>query len=189
MKITEDQIIEGCQQDDRRMQKLLYERYQKAMFAISMRYAKSDLEAEDILQEAFIKVFQNITAFRSDCTLGYWIKRIVINTALNHQRSKLYLYPMVDVDETHEKSDNDYTLADFQYKELVALLQELPGGCQMIFNLYAIEGYKHHEIAKMLNISVGTSKSQYARAKNLLKDRIEKMEGHLNGRYESSVLT
>jgi RNA polymerase sigma factor (sigma-70 family) len=105
--------------------------------------------------------------------LPYWIKRIVINTALNAQRSKLYLYPMVDVDTMHETTDS-ISISDFTMSELLEMIQELPSGCQVIFNLYAIEGYKHHEIAKMLEISEGTSKSQYSRAKQLLQEKVMK---------------
>lgn len=142
------------------------------MYVVALRYTKMQQEAEDIIQEAFIKVFKNIKGFREDSSLGYWIKRIVINTALNHQRSKLYLYPMVDVTEMVETPSSELTISDFSHKELLAMIKELPSGCQVIFNLYAIEGYKHHEIADMLQISEGTSKSQYARAKSLLKERI-----------------
>lgn len=154
------------------MQRLLYSQYSRSMYAVAVRYTKMQQEAEDIIQEAFIKVFKNIHKFRQDSSLGYWIKRIVINTALNHQRSKLYLYPMVDVNEMVNKPSEELIISDFSHQELVEMIKELPAGCQTIFNLYAIEGYKHHEIATMLEISEGTSKSQYSRAKVLLKERV-----------------
>lgn len=154
------------------MQQLLYSKYSRSMYAVAVRYTKMQQEAEDIIQEAFIKVFKNIDKFRQDSSLGYWIKRIVINTALNHQRSKLYLYPMVDVHEMTNKPSEELIISDFSHQELIEMIRELPSGCQTIFNLYAIEGYKHHEIATMLEISEGTSKSQYSRAKVLLKERI-----------------
>ncbi len=154
------------------MQRLLYERYCKQMYVVALRYSKMQQEAEDIIQEAFIKVFKNIKGFRQDSSLGYWIKRVVINTALNHQRSKLYLYPMVDVTEMVETPSSELTISNFSHQELLEMIKELPSGCQVIFNLYAIEGYKHHEIAEMLKISEGTSKSQYARAKSLLREKI-----------------
>ena len=133
-------------------------------------------EAEDIPQEAFVKVFRNIKDFRKDSSLAYWIKRIVVNTALNHQRSKLYLYPMVDVTELNDWSENESIISSMGYQELLELIQELPTGCQVIFNLFAIEGYKHHEIAKQLEISEGTSKSQYSRAKSILIQKIMNQE-------------
>jgi RNA polymerase sigma-70 factor (ECF subfamily) len=111
-----------------------------------------------------------------DSSLAFWIKRIVVNTALNHQRSKLYLYPMVDVNELTTQVQKSKALSNYSYNELIGLIQELPDGCRVIFNLYAIEGYKHHEIAEMLEISEGTSKSQYSRAKSLLKEKVTKLE-------------
>lgn len=133
-------------------------------------------EAEDVLQEGFIKVFSHIKTFRKESSLFYWIKRIIINTALNHQRNKLYMYPMVDVAELKQQANTPDLLAGLQLENLLELIQQLPTGCQTIFNLYAIEGFKHHEIADMLQITEGTSKSQYARAKQLLQEKLEKLE-------------
>lgn len=173
MGLTDEEIIKGCAKQDREAQKTLYAKYSKQMYVVCLRYAREQQEAEDILQEAFIKVFDHIKNFRGESKLGYWIKRIVINTALNAQRSKLYLYPMVDVDELKEKQGGDLSVSDFTMEELLKMINELPSGCKVIFNLYAIEGYKHHEIAKMLDLTEGTSKSQYARAKYLLKEKME----------------
>jgi RNA polymerase sigma-70 factor (ECF subfamily) len=139
------------------------------------------MEAEDILQESFIKIFNNLKNLRENSNLPAWIKRIVINTALNHQRGKLYLYPMVDVENTNISYNENVALTDFHQEELLKLIQELPLGCQVIFNLYAIEGYTHKEIAERLDISEGTSKSQYSRAKILLKKKLD--TGNKN-RYE-----
>jgi RNA polymerase sigma-70 factor (ECF subfamily) len=178
---TEEEIIAGCIRSDRKSQKALYDLFASKMLAISMRYCKGQLEAEDVLQEAFIKVFDHIKNFRGESKLYTWIKRIVINTALNHQRSKLYLYPMVDVDTLKHKEDREVLLSSFSYQDLLKMIQNLPSGCQVIFNLYAVEGYQHNEIAEMLSISEGTSKSQYARAKYLLKNMLSEQEGE---RYE-----
>lgn len=169
---SEQALIKGCQEGNRTDQRKLYEQFAGRMLAISQRYSKSDLEAEDILQESFIKVFKNISSFRGDSSLYYWIKRIVVNTALNNQRSKLYMYPMSDVSTMSIEVNEQFTLADYHYEELMIMIKALPPGCQIIFNLYAIEGYPHKEIAKMLEISEGTSKSQYARARSLLQQKI-----------------
>ncbi|MEQ8477130.1 RNA polymerase sigma factor [Fulvivirga sp.] len=173
---SEKALIQGCIKGDRKAQKQLYDQFAGRMLVVAMRYSKSDLEAEDIIQEAFIKIFEKIKTFREEARLGFWIKRIVVNTALNHQRSKLYMFPMVDVQELNNISDGDFSLSNYHFKELLAFIKELPSGCQIIFNLYAIEGYSHQEIAKMLDISIGTSKSQYFRAKELLKARIGQEE-------------
>lgn len=172
MSFKDEDLIEGCIKGDRVSQQRLYDVYSPRMYSVALRYSKMQQEAEDIIQEAFVKVFKNISQFRKDASLGYWIKRIVINTALNHQRSKLYLYPMVDVEQLNKQDSGEVILSDLSLKDLMQMIQKLPTGCQVIFNLYAIEGYKHHEIATMLDISEGTSKSQYARAKSLLKQWI-----------------
>lgn len=169
---NEKELIEGCIKGDRKSQQRLYESFSKAMYVVGLRYSKSTQEAEDILQEAFIKVFQNIGKFRGDCKLGSWVKRIVINTALNYQRSKLYLFPMVDVDDLQIYHEGDFVLSEYHFKELLKVIQGLPSGCQVVFNLFAIEGYSHKEIAELLKISEGTSKSQYSRAKSLLKEKL-----------------
>lgn len=178
---TEEELIEGCLNSDRKAQRALYDLYAGKMLAISMRYSKSQQEAEDILQEAFIKVFDHLNNFRKESKLYSWIKRIVVNTALNHQRSKLYLYPMVDVETVRIQDEKSFSLSHFHYEDLMKMIQNLPVGCKVIFNLYAVEGYKHNEIADMLNISEGTSKSQYSRAKQLLKEMLVEQE---RGRYE-----
>lgn len=170
-------MVKGCQKGNPLMQRLMYETYSPKMFPVSLRYSKNEEDAEDILQEAFIKVFKNIRTFRQDGNLGAWIRKIVINTALNHNRSKLYLHPAKDVNEIeYELPQEEMVISDYNYQELIALIRQLPDRCQVIFNLYAIEGYKHQEIAKMLKISEGTSKSQYARAKKLLQELIRENE-------------
>ena len=177
---SEQELIKGCTEGRRASQKALYDRYCRKMMAICLRYAHSIQEAEDILQEGFIKIFNSIHAFRSEAKLETWITRIMINTALNSHRQKLYMLPMVDVNDLHIPEDEGINLSDFNLSELIAIVQSLPDGCRIVFNLFAVEGYGHKEIAEMLSISEGTSKSQYNRAKNLLRNKIIKEEG----RYE-----
>ncbi len=181
--MSEDTLTAGCQKGKRDYQQALYDKYCDGMYLVALRYSKMQQEAEDILQEAFVKVFKNIKDFRKESSLAYWIKKIVVNTALNHQRSKLYLYPMVDIEDLTGWQDKESILSNIGYQELLDMIQELPRGCQVIFNLFAVEGYKHHEIAKELGISEGTSKSQYSRAKSLLIDKILSKERY-NGTGE-----
>lgn len=169
---TDSELIKGCTKGSRTDQKALYERYCRKMIVVCQRYAKTTLEAEDILQEGFIKVFGNIKSFRQESSLETWITRIMINTALNHQRQKLYLHPMVEVEKVNLSESEEISLSGFHLEELIKMIQALPDGCRVIFNLFAIEGYGHKEIAEMLGISEGTSKSQYNRAKSLLKAKI-----------------
>jgi len=172
----EKELIQGCVKGDRASQKALYDRFCRKMMAICLRYSRSTAEAEDILQEGFMKVFHSLHAFREESKLETWITRIIINTALNEQRKKLYLLPMVDVEDVKIPEREEISLASFHLSELVSIIQSLPDGCRIVFNLFAIEGYSHKEIAAMLQVSEGTSKSQYNRAKNLLRVKIEEQE-------------
>jgi RNA polymerase sigma-70 factor (ECF subfamily) len=177
---TEKDLIEDCIKENRAAQKALYERYCRKMMVVCQRYAKSTQEAEDILQDGFIKVFANIKSFRGDSRLDTWMTRIMINTALNAQRQKLYLIPMVDVEGIDLREESQLSLSGIHLSELIAMVQSLPDGCRLVFNLFAIEGYSHKEIGAMLSISEGTSKSQYNRAKNLLKVKLSQQDN----RYE-----
>jgi RNA polymerase sigma-70 factor (ECF subfamily) len=171
--LNEDELIDGCRKGARASQKALYDHYCRKMMVVCLRYSKSTAEAEDILQEGFVKVFQGIKNFRQESKLETWITRIMVNTALNVQRKKLYLYPMVDVEEINLPED-EVSTSGIHFTQLLEMIQSLPHGCQIVFNLFAIEGYSHKEIAEQLGISEGTSKSQFARAKSLLQQRIVK---------------
>jgi RNA polymerase sigma factor (sigma-70 family) len=175
MVFDEKELINGCRTGDRSAQKRLYDVFGGKMYAISMRYTKDREDAQDVLQDAFIKVYEHIHNFRGDSPLEFWIRSIVVNTALKHLKKKKNL---VDIDDVHptdfDVQTADQAIAGFQWQQLMEFIQELPHGCQTVFNLFAIEGYKHHEIAEMLNISEGTSKSQFARARALLQQKLNK---------------
>jgi RNA polymerase sigma factor (sigma-70 family) len=170
--LGEKELIDGCAKGERASQKALYDRYCRKMMVFCLRYSKSKAEAEDILQEGFLKIFKNLSQFRSESRLDTWMTRIMINTALNHQRQKLYMLPMVDVTELNLPESEEVSLAGFHLSELIQMIQSLPDGCRIIFNLFAIEGYSHKEIGEMLEVSEGTSKSQYNRAKMLLRGKL-----------------
>jgi RNA polymerase sigma factor (sigma-70 family) len=174
--LNEKELIKGCAKGERTAQKVFYDRYCRRLMAVCMRYARSVPEAEDMLQEGFVKIFNNLKSFRFESKLETWMTRIIINTALNHQRQKLYLLPMVDADEAGLKEDENISLSDFHLSELMTMVQSLPDGCRIIFNLFAVEGYGHKEIGEMLGISEGTSKSQYNRAKSLLRAKLENVK-------------
>jgi RNA polymerase sigma-70 factor (ECF subfamily) len=184
---TEGDLIEDCIKDNRVAQKALYERYCRKMMVVCQRYAKSTQEAEDILQDGFIKVFANLNSFRRESRLETWMTRIMINTALNNQRQKLYLLPMVDVEIIDLREEVQVSLAGIHLNDLIAIVQSLPDGCRLVFNLFAIEGYSHKEIAAMLSISEGTSKSQYNRAKNLLKVKLSQQDSSYEKFGEGTV--
>jgi RNA polymerase sigma-70 factor (ECF subfamily) len=171
--LNEQELIEGCRGGNSSFQKALYEFYCRKMLVVCLRYSKTTAEAEDILQEGFIKVFQGIKDFRQESKLETWITRIMVNTALNQQRKKLYLFPMVDVHDL-DLVEDEVSISDIHFTQLLEMIQSLPHGCQAVFNLFAIEGYNHKEIADLLGISEGTSKSQYARARNLMQHKLVK---------------
>jgi RNA polymerase sigma factor (sigma-70 family) len=173
--LTDDEVIRGCIRGDRACQKALYDRYCGKMMVVCQRYSRSGLEAEDTLQEGFVKVFANIHKFRGDSKISTWMTRIMINTALNKQRQRLIMMPIVGYEDNVEQEEA-VSLSDFHFSELLRVVQTLPDGCRVVFNLFAIEGYSHKEISEQLQISIGTSKSQYNRARSLLMARLASNE-------------
>lgn len=184
--LTETELIEGCRKGKGSSQKAMYERYCRKMMVVCLRYSKSAAEAEDVLQEGFVKVFQGIKDFRQESKLETWITRIMVNTALNHQRKKLYLFPMVDVEDL-DLPQNEISISGIHFSQLMEMIQSLPHGCQVVFNLFAIEGYNHKEIADMMGISEGTSKSQYARARALLQQKLLKESSYYERYGEAKI--
>lgn len=173
-------ILEGCKRGDRDAQEQLYRHFAPTMLGICIRYATSRDEAEDVMQEGFIKVFTNIERFREEGSFEGWIKRIMVNTALNHYHKAQKLNSHRNIDEVREveivEDDKPMPKTRFSQKEMLDAIQELPEGYSTIFNLYIFEKYKHKEIAEMLNISVNTSKSQLAKSRVYLKKVLHRME-------------
>ena len=170
-EIPEETLLKECLAGNRVYQEMLYRRYCRKMAGICMRYARNKEESEDFLQDAFVKVFRNLHQFRSKGSLEGWIRRIVINTIMENLRKKSLMFKVVDLDEAREEERPDIP-SDITIHELVGLIQELTPGCRAVFNLFAIEGYSHKEIAALLGIRVGTSKSHYFNARKLLRERI-----------------
>ena len=164
----DNSLVQRCCDGNRTAYRELYELYAGELMAIALRYMKTRQEAEDVLQETFIKVFKNLASFDQRSALKTWLTRIMINTALNTLRTRHQMINWSGTDDVNLDIE-PLPLNDFHVNDLIGFIQELPTGCQMVFNLYAIEGYAHKEIAEMLDISVGTSKSQLHRAKGLLQ--------------------
>ncbi|WP_242920857.1 RNA polymerase sigma factor [Pontibacter liquoris] len=175
-KSDEDKLIEGCIAGKRDMQRLLYDLYAKKMMAVCLRYAPTTFEAEDMMQDAFIKVYAHLQNFKRDCPLEFWIRRIMVNTALKHLRSKQLLTVSHEAEEVASISSDTYSLSGYSMEELVSVIQSLAPRYRMVFNLYAVEGYNHKEIGEMLGISEGTSKSQYSRARAILQGMLTRQE-------------
>jgi RNA polymerase sigma-70 factor (ECF subfamily) len=174
---SEQDILAGCLKGKQSAQRKLYEQYSRLMLGVCYRYAVSLEEAEDILQEGFVKIFLNIKEFKGEGSLMAWMRRIMINTAITHfhkTRKHRYHDDLNEVQETRleEKSWSD---ADFTKEELYEVIRRMPDGYRVVFNLYAVEGYKHREIAEILGIDENTSKSQYSRARRWLQERLIKI--------------
>jgi RNA polymerase sigma-70 factor (ECF subfamily) len=174
---TIDSLLEGCKNGDRKAQESLYKALASKMMGVCMRYAKDTFEAEDILQMGFVKVFQKVSEFRSDGSFEGWIRRIMVNTAIETYRKNLRSLNMVNIDEVYDQPQSTFDMGKLELNDLMKLVQQLSNGYRIVFNMYAIEGYSHKEIAKKLGISEGASKSQLSRARAILKDKIIKMEG------------
>ncbi len=168
-------LVKECLRNNRASQKLLYEKYAEVMLGVCYRYTKSLHDAEDVLQEGFIRTFKNLHQYKADGELGAWIRRIMVTSALNYlKRNAKYQHDLAfDKVEMHPITD-DNPQVTLNTKELTSLIQQLPSGYQAIFNLHAVEGYSHVEIGELLGISDGTSRSQYSRARALLITWIKK---------------
>jgi len=176
--IPESDLIRGCLEGDRKMQEELYKRFSPKMYAVSLRYAGQNDDAQDILQDGFVKVFRNLGMYRGEGSFEGWIRRIFVNTAIEHYRRKANVYPVTETHENVMEARDASALDSLSIKDLQAIIRQLSPGYKTVFNLYVIEGYSHKEIAEMMGISEGTSKSQLARAKAILQNIIRTYQKH-----------
>jgi RNA polymerase sigma-70 factor (ECF subfamily) len=147
------------------------------MLVVCARYAKDNFEAEDMLQVGFVKIFEKIADYKGDGSFEGWVRRIMVNTSIEFYRKNARMFPMVDIDHAPEGQVQENQMARMNMNDLLSIIRKLSPGYRLIFNMYAIEGFSHKEIAKELGISEGTSKSQLARARAILQENILKMEG------------
>ena len=172
--INEQVLIKACLQGDAKAQKQLYEKYSRMMFGICLRYSNTYEEAKDILQDGFVKVFTKMGQFGFQGSFEGWMKRIFVNTALEYYRTQKNHMYQADVDAAFDLPHHDFTMDKMSQKEILALIQAMAPGYRNVLNLYVIEGYSHAEIAEMLKINEGTSKSQLSRARIILQQAILK---------------
>jgi RNA polymerase sigma-70 factor (ECF subfamily) len=171
--MTEKEIIQGCLENKASAQEKLYELYSRRMMAVCLRYTRSRVEAEDVFHEAFVKVFKNIHTWQGGSFEG-WMRRIFVNTSINHYHQNSKFFDHVDSSYAESTlSTPDNAIAMLSNQELLELIDRLPDGYKLVFNLYVVEGYNHLEIAEMLGIAEGSSKSQLSKAKAYLKKLIE----------------
>jgi RNA polymerase sigma factor (sigma-70 family) len=173
MELDEKKLITLCIAGNSLAQKTLYTKFSKKLYGICLRYATSEEEAQDILQDGFVKIFTKLNTFKFEGSFEGWLKRIIVHTAIEAYRKKVDIANMEDVEYNSLFSSPDEKTLEVE--ELLKLIQELPKGYQLVFNLYAIEGYTHAEIAERLNISEGTSKSQLSRARMSLQTKLKEL--------------
>ena len=170
--MSESDLIKGCLEGDRRAQEYLYQRFSPKMYGVCLRYAGKAEDAQDILQDGFVKIFKNLHMYRGDGSFEGWIRRIFVNTAIEHYRRQVNLYPVTENHESLLETKEISAFDSLSVKDLMKIVQQLSPGYRTVFNLYVVEGYSHKEIAEMIGISEGTSKSQLARAKGVLQNII-----------------
>jgi RNA polymerase sigma factor (sigma-70 family) len=174
---TIDQLITRCKAGERKAQEMLYKQFAAKMLGVCMRYATDKMEAEDMLQNGFMKVFKKLDDYRGDGAFEGWVRRIMVHSSIEYYRKHHKMVQIMDVTEmSDEPSVNPAALANMGAKDLMDIIQQLSPGYRMVFNLYAIEGYSHKEIAEIVGITEGASKSQLSRARTILKDLVLKMD-------------
>lgn len=173
--LTEKQLIEGCKSKIAKYQKGVFDRYAGKMLAVCRRYARHEMEAEDMMQDGFVKVFRYIDTFGDKGSFEGWIRRIMINTSLKHCSKSAFKKESIGIETMPETSVNPEVFAKIGTEELMNLIQNLPTGYRIVFNLYAIEGFSHREIAESLGIGESTSRSQLVKARRILQKKVEEL--------------
>ncbi|HEY0652302.1 MAG TPA: sigma-70 family RNA polymerase sigma factor [Chryseosolibacter sp.] len=168
-RAKEDELIKGCLKRDRNAQQALYDLYSSKMYALCYRYVRHAMEAEDVLVMAFTKIFDRIEQFKGEGSFEGWIRRVMVNEALTHLRKSRAMYVETELEQADREPDYDRLSDHLEAEDLHKMIQELPPGYRLVFNMYAIDGYSHKEIAEQLGISENTSKSQLSRARTFLQ--------------------
>ena len=174
--MNEKQLIQACINEEKYAQKYLYDLYSPKMYYVCLRYARHASEAQDMLQDGFIKVFDNISSFKSNGSFEGWIRRIMVNTSLNYCRKSSFKNEQIGLEDYQDRVVNSKAVSNLGEKELLALIQKLPDGYRMVFNLYVIEGYSHKEIGELLDITESTSRSQLAKSRKWMQNELEKLK-------------
>ena len=175
-RARESQLIEGCKQKERAAQKALYEHMAGKMFAVCCRYVKDRMEAEDVLVTSFMKVFERIDQFKNEGSFEGWVRKVVVNESLSYLRKNKSMYVETEIETADQEPDLGRVDNHLEAEDLLKMVSELPSGYRIVFNMYAIDGYSHKEIADFLGISENTSKSQLSRARSHLQSRLLEME-------------
>ena len=178
---VDNDLIDGCRKRDRHAQRFLFERYSGRMLALCCRYVKDRMDAEDVMVVAFTKVFDRIGQYKGDGSFEGWIRRVMVNESLTYLRKNKSMYLETDIEAAEREPDYDKLGSELEAEDLRKLIANLPTGYRIVFNLYAIDGFSHQEIAKQLGVSENTSKSQLSRARALLQKRLSETEVGVSG--------
>lgn len=171
-------LVKECVKGNTKAQRLLFEKFSQKMLGVCLRYSKNQEEAEDVLQEGFIKTFSKLNDYSNEGSLEGWIRKIMVNTALDSIRKNTRFANDISIDLIdYQIGNSDFTIENMSANDLILLINSMPDGYKVVFNMFAIEGYSHKEIAETLGVSENTSKSQYLRAKSYLRSKLE-LIGH-----------
>jgi RNA polymerase sigma factor (sigma-70 family) len=179
-RASEDELINGCLRRDRSAQKQLYDTFSSKMYSICYRYVKDSMEAEDIMVTAFMKVFDKISQFKKEGSFEGWIRRIMVNEALGYLRRNRSMYLETELEQADREPDYNSLSDHLEAEDLIKMIQSLPTGYRIVFNLYAIDGYTHKEIGEQLGINENTSKSQLSRARTYLQKMLAQNDWAMN---------
>lgn len=174
--MDEKKLIQACINEEKHAQRYLYDLYSPKMYYVCLRYSRHDLEAQDMLQDGFVKVFDKISSFKSNGSFEGWIRRIIVNTCLNHCRKRSFKQEQIGIEDYQDGAVSSKAISKLSEQDLLALIQQLPIGYRMVFNLYVIEGYSHKEISEMLSITESTSRSQLAKSRKWMQNELEKQK-------------
>ncbi len=176
--MTEEELIRGCIREEAACQRQLFNQYASRMLGVCNRYARNAADAEDILQDAFIKIFDKIHQFKFEGSFEGWVRRIMVNTALKKYSLRRYEKEVVgyEIKDRDESAMEPSAYTHLNQKEILDLINNLPDGYRLIFNLYVLEGFAHEEIAEMLHIQPGTSRSQLVKARTMLQKQILQLQ-------------
>lgn len=170
--LNEKELIKACISGDRKSQKELYALLAPKMMTVCRRYARHHLEAQDMMQEGFIKMFKNIDKFQFEGSFEGWLRKIMVNTALKKVSRKSFTHERIGLDDSYEGSMDSHILSNMHAEEILKMVQELPEGYRIVFNLYVLEGMSHKEIAVELGIGESTSRSQLVKARRILQNKV-----------------
>jgi RNA polymerase sigma factor (sigma-70 family) len=188
-RVNEQDLIKGCLKGDRVSQKQLYEIHSTKMYSLCYRYVKDSMLAQDILVTAFMKVFEKIGQFKNEGSFEGWIRRIMVNESLTFLRKQRSMYVETDLEQADREPDYDNISDHLEAEDLMKMIAELPAGYRIVFNMYAIDGYSHKEIAEHLGISENTSKSQLSRARTYLQKLLAEHEWSYHKTYSTDEAT